>query len=470
MPLSLRILTWTLILAGLYLTSLYHYLLFHGLAELFSIMVAGGIFMIAWNSRRFLPNHFLLFIGIAYLFIAGLDLLHTLAYKGMNIFPGYDSNLATQLWIAGRYLESLSLLIAPLFLQRKVKPELVFGVYTSILVILLVSVFYWQIFPACFVEESGLTPFKKISEYIIALILLVSIGLLTQRRKEFDPGIYWLVCASIVVTILSELTFTFYVNVYGFSNLIGHFLKIISFYLIYKAIIETGLVRPYGLLFRDLKQREKELEESLEEKETLLREVHHRVKNNLQVIISFLRLQSGRIEDAKYAKMFEDSQNRIRSMALIHEMLYKSQKLSKIDFKTYVRDLSRSLFRSHGINIDTIALKLDLADAHFGLDCAISCGILLNELITNALAHAFPGNRHGEIRISVDVNNKDEVELKVADNGIGIPPDIDFRQTKTLGLRLINILVEDQLEGTIKLDRQNGTEFNIRFRCARNRA
>ena len=246
------------ILLGLYLLSLYSYLLFHNIAEIFSIIIACGIFMVAWNSRRFLDNNYLLFLGIAYLFIAGLDLVHALGYKGMAIFNGYDTNLATQLWIAARYMESLSLLIAPLFFGRAIRIRLIFASYIGVFFFSVLSVF-GNIFPTCFVEGAGLTLFKKISEYIISLILMGAIILLFQKRKEFDESVFQILIASIAVTITSELAFTFYVHAYGLSNLIGHILKIISFYLIYKAIIETGLVRPYDLLFRNLKKSEEDL-------------------------------------------------------------------------------------------------------------------------------------------------------------------------------------------------------------------
>jgi len=252
-----------LVLFGLYLTSRYSYLLFHSLAEVFSIVVACGIFMVAINSRQFLDNNYFLFIGIAYLFIGGLDLVHTLAYANMGVFVGYDANLPTQLWIGSRYIESISLLIAFLFIgRRKLKHYFVFIGYAVVISLLLGSIFYRGIFPDCFIEGAGLTLFKKISEYIISLILVSSIFLLYQNRRRFDTGVFQLLVASIIVTVASELAFTFYVSVYGLSNLIGHFCKIVSFYLIYKAIIEIGLTKPYSLVFRDLKQREESLKES----------------------------------------------------------------------------------------------------------------------------------------------------------------------------------------------------------------
>ncbi|MEJ2363068.1 MAG: MASE3 domain-containing protein [Deltaproteobacteria bacterium] len=261
--------SWVLILSGLYLTSLYSYLLFHSLSEIFSVVVACGIFTIAWNSRKFLDNNYLLFIGIGYLFVGGVDLLHTMAYKGMGVFQGDTANLPTQLWIAARYIESFSLLLAPLFLGRKLRPNSVLIGYFLVVVILLTSIFYWRIFPNCFVEGVGLTSFKKRSEYIICFILVISVVLLIRKQKEFDKVVLRFLVASIFLTIAAELAFTFYISVYGISNLLGHFCKIISFYLIYKAIIETGLTKPYDLLFRDLKQSE----EALRGKEAILREI-----------------------------------------------------------------------------------------------------------------------------------------------------------------------------------------------------
>jgi PAS domain S-box-containing protein len=250
------ILSSILLLFGLYLTSLFSFLLFHGIAEIFSIVIACGIFMVAWNSRRFLDNHYLLFVGIAYLFVALLDLVHTLAYTGMGVFPGYATNLPTQLWIAARYMESVSLLLALFFIRRRLNTSLTFFGYVAITAFLLSSIFYWKLFPDCFIEGHGLTSFKKASEYLISLILLISTGILIQRREAFDEEVLHLLVGSLLLTIGSELFFTFYVHAYGLANLIGHFFKIISFYLIYRAIIQTGLVRPYDLLFRNLKESE----------------------------------------------------------------------------------------------------------------------------------------------------------------------------------------------------------------------
>lgn len=254
---------------ALYFTSLYSYLLFHAIAEVFAISVSLCIFFITWNSQDYIKNGYLLFIGVSSLFVGAFDLLHTLAFKGMGIFPGYDANLPTQLWIASRYVESISLVLATFFFSRR--PNLSFELAGFALVsgAVLLSIFYVGIFPDCFIEGQGLTQFKIGSEYIICFILLVALGLLIQNKGHFEPHIFRLLAGAILVTILTEITFTFYISVYGFSNLAGHFLKLLSYYLIYKAIIETGLRQPHSLLFRELDEEREKLHLEIERRENL---------------------------------------------------------------------------------------------------------------------------------------------------------------------------------------------------------
>jgi diguanylate cyclase (GGDEF)-like protein len=251
-----------LLLFGLYLASLYSYLFAHSLAELFSVVIGCNIFIVAWNSRQRLDNHFFLFLGIAYLFVSLIDLLHILAYKGISVFVGYNANLPTQLWIAARYCQSLSLLVSPLFLRRKLNIYLVVGIYMTVIAVVL-AVIFGDVFPTCYVEGVGLTPFKKISEYIISGMLFFSIGLFLYKRQAFDSHVVWWLVASLVLTIASEMSLTLYTGVYDLINLIGHFFKLIAFYLIYIAIVEMGLEKPQRLLFQDLKRRERALQRAL---------------------------------------------------------------------------------------------------------------------------------------------------------------------------------------------------------------
>jgi len=240
---------------------------------------------------------------------------------------------------------------------------------------------------------------------------------------------------------------------------------IIDVELISIPFIYNGKQAMYGV-FQDISDRKKSLEEikkSIKEKEILLREIHHRVKNNMQIISSLLKLQADYIEDKKYFDIFKESQNRIMTMSLVHEKLYKSKDFTKINFKDYIHNLANAVFQSYSGRSSNILLNLNIENLDLGIDSAIPCGLIINELVTNSIKYAFPGEKKGEIKIVLNKIDENEYELKVSDNGIGIPEDIDIMKTETLGLHLISMLAEDQLSGKINLDRSKGTEFTIRF-------
>lgn len=244
-----------------------HYLLIHAIAELFSIVVACGIFVVVWNSRRFWDNSFFLVLGIGYLFSGAMDLVHTLAYSGMGVFTEGGTNLPTQLWVSARYVQAGTLLIAPLLLGRRISARILLIGYGLVFACLLVAIFGWRVFPTCFIEGSGggLTHFKVISEWAICAVLVLSAVLLLVKRRHFDRTVLTLTLCSIAVSIASELAFTLYRQATGPANLVGHLLKIAAFYLIYRAVIETALKRPYSLLFRELRSREDSLRTAVAE-------------------------------------------------------------------------------------------------------------------------------------------------------------------------------------------------------------
>lgn len=264
----------------LYLTSIYDYLLFHSFAELFSIIVGFTLFIIVWNSRDFSKDNFnyLIFIGIAYMFVSVLDLLHTLSYKGMNIFRGYDF-YANQLWIGARYLESISLLVPLILLKlnKKFKPYLIFIIYTIITSTIIGSIFYFKVFPICFVDKKGQTQFKIISEYLICLILTVDVILLMKNKDRFTIRVYKYLFWSIIFTIASEFGFTLYISNYSFFNLLGHYFKIVSFYFIYKAIIVTCIREPYQIIFKELAEKEKIINDRNRKLETIIENMSDQV-------------------------------------------------------------------------------------------------------------------------------------------------------------------------------------------------
>jgi PAS domain S-box-containing protein len=216
---------------------------------------------------------------------------------------------------------------------------------------------------------------------------------------------------------------------------------------------------------RDCSERfhlEQKIRTSLEEKEVLLKEVHHRVKNNLQVISSLLHLQSQHTQDLASVQMFRESQDRVRSMALVHERLYRSRDLAQVDFKGYIESLATHLFSSHQVDTERIKLAVDVHGVKLAIDAAIPCGLLLNELISNCLKHAFPGTNQGRIRIELQPVNGGEILLSVGDDGVGLPPDIGPLLGQTFGMQLIADLV-DQLHGSVQVDRDAGTTVRIVF-------
>ena len=562
------------ILSAVSITRLYSFLLFHCLTEGFSILIACGTFMVVWNARRLLQNHYFLFIGIAFLWIGGVDFLHALAYKGMGVFKGYGANLPTQLWIAGQYLKAFSLLSATVFIRRKLAPRSTLAAYGLLTGLLLASIFYWKFFPDCFTDGVGLTPFKIYSEYVICLILLAAIGFLVRYSKDFDRYVLILLIASIAATIAQDLFFTAYLSVYGPANMLGHLFKILSFYLLYKAIIQTSLVSPWNVLFRNLKQSEEKLRRSsqfpeenpnpvlrcsldgrilytntpahhwlstlgwqageelpppvsraiaearrqdhavqaeitnpvgrtfgffavqppgepyinlygmdlsdrkqaeqalraseenlrasLEEKKVLLKEIHHRVKNNMQVISSLIALQADELTDGPMRDVLAEVTHRVRSMAMVHEKLYQSDDLARIELAEYIRSLLDYLWRAYGSEASGVHLTLDLEPVLLSVNTAVPCGLIINELVGNALKHAFHHRTGGEVAVQLRDGAPDRVRLRVRDNGTGLPAGFDWRQTPSLGLRLVQMLAR-QLDAAVEVSSREGTVFTITF-------
>jgi PAS domain S-box-containing protein len=216
-----------------------------------------------------------------------------------------------------------------------------------------------------------------------------------------------------------------------------------------------------GFDITENKINEEKITQSLKEKDILLKEVHHRVKNNMQVISSILNLQSSYVKDTYALNLLKECQNRIKSMAFIHESLYQTKNFESVNFSEYVTTLSKNLVHTYSINTKKIKLILTLDKLYLSLDASIPCGLIINEIISNSLKYAFPDNRDGIIFVNLAVV-KNKVSIEVGDNGIGIPDSVDVKNTQTLGLQLVDTLVE-QINGTIKLIRKKGTIFSIEF-------
>ncbi|MGV9173618.1 MAG: MASE3 domain-containing protein, partial [Promethearchaeia archaeon] len=290
----------SLILLGIALTRFYNYLLFHSLAESFSIVIATVIFIIAWTMRKEIDKSFFLVLGVSSLFIGFLDIIHTLTYPGMSIIAEANTNLASQFWIATRYLQVLSIVGSIWAINKNIKPNLLLGIYILITGTLIILIFF-GFFPTTYTEGEGLTPFKIISEYVIILILFVAIILLYDARNHFEKDMYFLINAFLAAFIISEFFFTLYFTPYAHMNLIGHIVKIIAFYFLYKSIIQISLKNPLQLLFRKLNLSRNKFKDAYNRADFLMHLIAHDIKNILQVInlqVEMCRMSMKDLENA----------------------------------------------------------------------------------------------------------------------------------------------------------------------------
>jgi signal transduction histidine kinase len=238
---------------------------FHIVVELYSIVVASGIFIISWHSRRLHQNGFFTFLGVSALSVVVIDLLHTLTYEGLGVIPQSGAPVATQLWIAGRFLQVISILLAFLFLRRRLRDTPLVASFTIITSLVISAIFIWKIFPVCYEVGVGLTRFKIVSEYLIILLFAVSLFLLRRQWKSFDSLTARFLAASFGFFMVSELAFTNYVGVFGLSNQVGHIFKVAGFYCLYRGVVVISLTRPFDLLFKELKEINHTLEKRVQE-------------------------------------------------------------------------------------------------------------------------------------------------------------------------------------------------------------
>jgi len=227
------------------------------------------------------------------------------------------------------------------------------------------------------------------------------------------------------------------------------------------AFVPPDLVMVHITDITELKRAEEQLKKSLKEKEILIKEIYHRVKNNLAVVSGLLNIQAAKIKDKKAKAAFQETRDRIFSLSEVHSQLYQSENYSIVDYKEYIKKLVSNIFYSSQMS-GHVKLHLDLADINLPIDKAIPCGLLLNELVTNALKHAFPEKRKGNLWITTHFLEDKNCELIVKDDGIGIPESFNIEKTETLGLKLIDLMAK-QIEGTLEIESKKGTEFRIRL-------
>jgi PAS domain S-box-containing protein len=245
---------WSLLLAGLFVTSRYSYLLFHSIVGFFSVVIASGVFAIAWNTRDFQENNYLLFLGIAYLFVGALDLLYTLSYQSLGLFPGFSQQAPGQLWVAARTLESLSLFLAPQFIGRRLRAYAVFGGYLLAFAAIILVIFLGGLAPLeTLTAGPVLTALQKTGKYLNSILLVGAMAVLWHRRQEVDPAVLRLLLAAIALALGSEVTLTFIAGISQAAGLAGQLVKLAALYLIYRALIASELIKPYVRLSHSLK-------------------------------------------------------------------------------------------------------------------------------------------------------------------------------------------------------------------------
>ncbi len=561
-----------------------NYLVFHGIVEMFSVVVAGIVFAVTWHTQvhRTKESSFFLVIGIGSLAIAVLDLVHTLAFKGMNVFKGYDANLPTQLWITARYLQSLSLLAALglLFFGKAWKLRLDaphrfllllgYAIVTAFLLFLVFS----RHFPTCWVEGSGLTPFKRVSEYVICLILAGAATFLWLCRATLDRDTFRNLLFAIGVSILTEIAFTLYNDVYDLFNMAGHILKTVVFIALYRAIVLVGIQKPFTLLSLDLQKSERRyrtivengndalfiqdfkgnildvnqnscrmlglsrdelvgsnvatigkpgpghsvparlaalgdddtllfeseilrrdgsevpvevsvtvvsrmdggtiqsfirdiskrrhaelaLQKAVEDNRNLLVEFQHRAKNSFMMISGMIGMALGDTTSNDGKAALRDLDSRVKSVAALYALLNSSSSFTEVRLDDYCGRIVTPLISLTG----NITLKTGMEGVAVPVEMAAPIGLILTELVTNAIKYAFPDGQRGNVEVRLGKTDSGAI-LEIRDDGVGLPEGFELSASKGMGLHLVQGLVR-QIGGAFRMEASSaGTHCVLEF-------
>ncbi|MHC1698800.1 MAG: MASE3 domain-containing protein [Geobacteraceae bacterium] len=472
---------------------------FHIIVELFSIVVACGIFIISWHTRQLHENGFFTFLGVSSLSVAVVDLLHTLTYKAMAVMPQSGAPVATQLWIAGRFLQAVTILLAFFFLQRSLRDTPLLATLFSVTALLVNSIFVWKIFPECYLDGSGLTRFKIVSEYLIISMFAASLFLLRRKWKSFDSHVAHYLAASFGFFMISELAFTSYVGVFDWTNQIGHILKVAGYYCLYRGVVVIGLTRPYDLLFRKLKEINNTLEERVREevdrnreKDSLLVQkdrqaalgemtgnIAHQWRqplNAIAIIVQELEMQvtTGSLNKDHLMESISSIHDLTRHMAQTINDFRELYQLNKEKVSFSLSKKVRQLLALVGSNLreQGISVIVSAEDEVLALGFPNQFAQVVLNLLNNsrdALVERNVPNPTIWIEIS---NNGTSSLVTVKDNAGGIPTDIMHRvfdpyfttkgEGTGIGLSMSRTIIEQNMSGRLTVrNEKEGAIFSL---------